>query len=201
MAALITYEITTQNFEKVRDRIAIIIAEEFAGQKAITGNELFDAGVWIERSIPFDLPELPSINVMFAGANYDNTNALTSTGANRYLIDVHSNAKDEENTNGDKLAILKLHKLIGVIRFIMQSDEHYDFGFDPKIIQNNHKIENTSIAKPSNIGDGYHNAIGRLTLNAKFNESVAAGTGITIDEINSTFKIDETEKGFLVIQN
>ena len=57
MAALITYEIQEQNFEKVRDRIGAIIAEEILGQKAITRNDLFDAKVWIERSIPFDNTE------------------------------------------------------------------------------------------------------------------------------------------------
>ena len=88
MAALITYAIPTQRFETIRDAIGGIIAVELAGQKSITGEIIFNAGVFVERFIPFDNTELPSVNIYFESVNFSNNDHTSQTGDINYIIDV-----------------------------------------------------------------------------------------------------------------
>lgn len=55
--------IPVQNFELIRDRIALILATEINNQFVLSGNEDINCYVWLERSTPFDKIENPIINV------------------------------------------------------------------------------------------------------------------------------------------
>ena len=55
--------IPVQNFELIRDRIALILATEVNNQFVLSGNEDINCDVWLERSTPFDKIENPTINV------------------------------------------------------------------------------------------------------------------------------------------
>lgn len=197
MAAIITNIIPEQNFEKVRDRIGLIIADEFVGQKTLTTNILFDAGVWVERFIPFDNSELPAVNVMFAGTNYENQDPLTSTGINKYYIDVHTHAEDTTSTRGDKVSMQNLHKLLGAIRYILSSIEYRTLGYNTSKFIQNRTVVNIDIYQPKDLGDGLHSATGRITIDVRFNESVGEAQPVDGEEYHTVLKLENTEKGFL----
>lgn len=69
MATKITGVIPAQNFEAIRDAIAALLVLELAAQ-TITAS----VKVWKERTIPFDLSELPAVNIYFDGAIYSDHN-------------------------------------------------------------------------------------------------------------------------------
>ena len=67
----ITQAIPPQAFEIIRNRIGLILAEEIDNQSILTYDPDLDLTVWVERTVPFDKTELPSVNVSLARGSYD----------------------------------------------------------------------------------------------------------------------------------
>ncbi len=195
--AVINYVIPEQSFEKIRSKIAVILADEIANQFTLTSDPLFNATVWLERFIPFDKTELPAINVYFNSTNFDDKTQNTNRGTNIYNIECIVSAKDTDSENGDKIALFNVQKLVGVIRFILENQNYFKLGFSENFIFST-LVSAVNISQPQNNQDGTHVASAQLTF-----EVVAGEYNGELQVTPSAFfttqiKLAETDKGFFI---
>jgi len=198
MAALITYAIPTQRFETIRDAIGGIIAVELAGQKSITGEIIFNAGVFVERFIPFDNTELPSVNIYFESVNFSNNDHTSQTGDINYIIEVTTSGVNSSTTRADVQACKNCQKLMGKIRAILSAGEYRFLGLTQGIIQNK-SIISIKMGQPTANHDSISSVSGQLILKVKANEINAELQPIEIGDIFSKFTVEETDLGIKIL--
>jgi hypothetical protein len=194
--SVITTLIPAQSFETVRDKIGAILADEVHNQSVLDNNNPdLDAIVWIERLVPFDKTELPAINVMLSNGKYDGQTIAQHDGTYNYNIDVHTSAKSTANNNGDKLAMLKLQRLLGIVRAIIHNPKYVRLGFAaPFIIHRG--IETLQISDPQINGDALHSVMGRLVLSVKVPETAELSAPVAIAGNTTAVKLQLTDNGF-----
>jgi len=188
--AKITGQIPEQNFEKIRDRIGLILSTELAAQTVASDIKK----VWIERSIPFDKTELPAINVVWDNASYDSHNPKDRRGENQYFIDIQYEFTHTSTEKGDIAGSKKAQRIAGIIAYILSSGEYYTLDYDPGLIQSRW-IADLKIGRISE-GDALHNVVARVSFKVVANEEVGNLSGVAGKIFTSQFKINESEKGF-----
>lgn len=199
MPSKITDPILARNFEVIRDRIALILADELANQFTLQPTEtVLNATVWLERFIPFDKEEIPAIIVYTNNADYDNQNPKTQRGENVYFIDCYTKAKHTDTDQGDQLAAKKLSRLIGVIQYILSSEEYATLNFGTGLIQRRW-VKSFIVDNGSGQGDGTHSIKGRVEFHVIANEEVADPATVDVGDIYSEFLIDESDKGYEIL--
>ena len=161
--------IPTQNYELIRDRIAIILADEFQNQLFLTYDVDVDPVIFVERSNPFDKEELPAVNVSMAVGNFANKNLGSSDGTYQFNIDFYTRSKSNAATGGDIISTKKLHRMIGMARYILEDPIYKTLGFNPGFIM--HTICTEIIIKQLDKDDATNTAMGRLIFTVKANES------------------------------
>jgi hypothetical protein len=210
---LIPDEIPQQHFELIRDRIGLILYQEIENQWSEFGDEDLEAPmpneqisttptslqVYIDRIIPIDESECPVVNVSFSGAPYENNNPLRSEGVNTFYIDVYTKAKGEDDDDADRLANIKLQKILGKIAFILRHSYYKTLGFTPGFIGNT-KVASIQIADtrdPSFNANGC--VMGRVTFEVRATEEVTPVEVRDMTGFYTTVKLFLTNKGFLYI--
>ena len=146
------------NFEIIRARIASILADELAAQKALNIIALAEEEakpspdeelikqyqlnidsipdkVWEERFRRPQESELPVLNVVFSQAPLnDLITTSTQVGEDKYTIEVYQGSPDKDvdttRKRGDELATLKLHRLLGICRSIIMDRNYIALGFN-----------------------------------------------------------------------
>lgn len=187
--------IPPQYFEVIRNRIAEILVDELDGQVLLTYDTDLEATVYIERFVPFDNTEMPAINVSFSGGDYNNQTVRDVDGSYSYFIDVFTRANTTDNDRGDKLAMFKLHKLLGVCRAIIQNPIYKTLGFEPPFLMSR-QISNISIAAPKE-GEVLSVVMGRLILTIVAPEDIQLLTAKLIDGFDTQVKLVLTDKGYI----
>lgn len=188
--------IPAQYFEVIRDRIAEILADELDGQVLLTyDTDLEVKGVYVERSVPFDNTEMPAINVSFSGGDYNNQTVRDADGSYSFFIDVFTQAKTTDDDRGDKLAMFKLHKLLGVCRAIIQNPIYKTLGFEPPFIMSR-QISSIVIAAPKE-GEALKVVMGRLILAIVAPEDTQLLTAELIAGFDTQVKLALTDKGYI----
>jgi hypothetical protein len=191
--------ISPQAFEVVRDRIAEILADELHNQSVLAGDDEIDANVFVERFIPFDKTDMPAVNVMLARGTIDGQSAIQSDGTYLFNIDAYTKAPSSDVQMGDSIAIVRLHKLIGLCRAILENPRYKTLGFQPPFIMNRRAVE-ISIADPdSKANDGMCSAMGRLVFSVKVPESCELIVPPLIAGYNTQVKLELTDKGHMYI--
>jgi hypothetical protein len=208
--------IPQQNFEKIRDRIGLILFQELENQFDLTGDENLErplevAGeyhesllVYIDRVVPIDEAEMPVVNVSYNGANYDSNNPTYADGNNTYFIDVYvkSDANEDGNeTDADRLAAIKLSSILGKIAFILRYSDYKTLGFAPGFIGNT-KVASLNILgslKNENQSDANRGIIGRIVFEVRCIETVATIEPKDANGFFTTVKLSLTDKGYLYI--
>jgi len=194
--ALLTQKIPEQNFELVRDRIAEILADEISAQSLIVPlTPELNATVFVERFVPFDKTDIPCVNVVFANGNYDNQNTLTADGLYKYNIDVYAKAKSTTIDGGDKLASIKLHRLLGICRAILENPQYRTLAFAPPSLQRTTVVD-IAIEQPQNTQDGSSVIMGRLTFDVSVCEGAQLKTANNISGWETSVQMDETPQGY-----
>ena len=194
--ALLTQKIPAQNFELVRDRIATILADEISAQALIAPlTPELDATVHLERFVPFDKVDMPCVNVVFANGNYDNQNTLTADGIYKYNIDVYTKSKTIGTDGGDKLATIKLHSLLGMIRAILENPQYRTLAFAPPSLQRVTVVD-IAVEQPQNTQDGSSVIMGRLTFDVSVCEGTHLQTANNISGWETSVQMDETPQGY-----
>lgn len=186
--------IPQQNFELVRDRIGQVLADEFARQFVLTANPDFDLDVWIERFIPFDKEELPTINVSLSAGTFANQTTKQTEGTYTYFIDVHTKAKTTDTDKGDELATTKLHRLLGMCRAILENPGYKTLGFDAPYL-GNRRIDRLDIADPGN-QEATSARMGRLSFTVRVVETTELLDAPLLTSNFTTVKIHTTNKGY-----
>lgn len=192
---MITQAIPQQAFELVRDRIGEILTSELTAQTDFTYGEIPDLTVYSERFIPFDNTELPAVNISLARGLLDGQTAVQSDGTYRYNVDVHTLSPSSDASPGDSQAMYKLHRLMGVIRAILEDPIYKTLGFVPPFIMNRH-VEEMAIADPEP-QDAASAVMGRLIFVVHIPETVNLIVPNLISGYETHVKLSLTEKGYI----
>ena len=167
---------------------------EFANQFALTSNPDFDMEVWLERFVPFDKEEVPALNVGLATGAFSGHTQKTTDGTYTYFIDAYAKAESTGNDKGDTKANIKLQRLLGMIRAILENPRYKTLGFNPPSIFNRH-CESLSIAEPGK-QDATSSVMGRITFLVKVPETVELISPVLLGRMDTRVKLHETDKGY-----
>ena len=191
----INVPIPQQNFELVRDKIAQILALEFGNQYTLTGNELMNLNVWVERFIAFDKVELPAINVVFDQTNYNHNDANTSAGDNRYNIFVINRASHTASQRGDTRATQELNRIMGIARYIIMHPAYHTLDFAPGFIFGRN-VDMMRAIEPTDQGDGTQTIAAQMSATVRMNEHNGAIAPVSGEIVSTSVKLAETDKGY-----
>lgn len=192
------YIIGTQNFERIRDIIGVIIAAEFAGQYTLTSNPLFQSDIWVERFVPFDVSELPAINITIDSIQEKQSNPGRTVYTANFQIQIFTLAEETDSQRGDIQSVLNNHKLTGAIRYILKNTTYVRLKLDssPLTIQN-FQMPEIVFVKPD-LQDGNNIMVSQITLAVQYDEDNGSITPVNLQQVISQFKLDETEKGYKI---
>lgn len=196
--AKIDYSILPKKFEQIRDKLSVILLDELSNQATLQSNPLFNAGVWLERFIPFDHIELPAVNIYYQAAPFSDQTPETSKAVHSFNIDIHTKGISTPSDSGDSLAAFDLHRLIGVVYSILMNPHYIRLDFPTSFGIQNRNISDIRIAQPERNKDGLHIIAGRLTFQVSVNEDVNGLSGIPLAIFNSQFKLNNTDKGYKI---
>lgn len=198
------------NFEIVRDKVALILAEEKENQKILALGEskdpdLWDFNVYIERAIPWQLledsegnviSETPLVNVYYDTGNFiQNKSGVVERQAHEaiIIIDAYSAKNNIEvdgvTTPGDLRAALDSDRVIRLIRNILMAGEYTYLDLRGIVwqrwLQDIRKFRPAIEDRPA-----MHVMAARLTLRVLFNEFSPQAIGEDFEEINVELNTD-----------
>lgn len=212
MASKINYIIPSRRFELFRDVIGLIIKEEFAKQKQLTSNTVYDANVYIDRSLAYDAAtELPAVNVSYKKTVYSNQDIKSNLGDNIYMIEVTAIGIESATKRADYNSAEILYKLLGAIAYILSSAEYRFLGLAPGIVMGL-SVREIKIYPPDPVYNPIHSndelstVSGCLIFSVKAAEEVADvdgvdSEGINLESIFTGMTIEDTDKGYKIIIN
>jgi hypothetical protein len=172
--ALIKTIIPQQSFEIIRDQIRLILNDELINQYSLTGDPRLNVTTTVERLTPIDKTELTIVNVMFNGGQYGNKHTGSADGTYTYNIDVYVNQKTNQTNGGDVLAAMKLHRVLGVCRSILENPGYKTLGWNPlptPFIMRT-MIMDLNIGNIKQNDDSFNTLFGRLTFEVRANENI-----------------------------
>ncbi len=194
---LITAPIPPQAFELVRDRIGEIIETELANQVTSFYDPGLDTSVYVEASVPFDRTELSLVNINYAGGPVESKNAKDSTSAYVFNIDVFGHAKSTELINGDKSAAIKVQRIIGACRSIMQNPVYKTLAFLPGVFISRVSLREIGIMDPGSLKqDAMSTYMGRLVIIVQCIEIESLIIPPSIAGYDTRLKISEGDQGY-----
>lgn len=196
----ITEIIGTQNFELVRDKIAEILAIELAEQFILSGDADINARVWLERFVPFNYNDFPAVNVSIGTIRNPSKDSVSSVSELTINVDAMFSAKTDNSDDGDTLAQLKSHKLIGKCRAILESPVYDTLDFARSSDGINHtNVQSIDFASKES-GDAASVAMSRMQFMVRVSEAVPLVGTIALDESNTRVTLDLTDKGYRYIE-
>lgn len=195
MAAKIPTLIPPQSFEIVRDRIAVILVEEITNQFALGSEQALNlTQVALERTVPFDKEEMPAINVNLQRSTQDDQAAVNTDEITLFNIDCFQSGITTGTNKGDVLAKLKLHRLMGVVRAILENPRYKTLGFNPGFIMNRH-VASMDFAEVDP-KDGLSITMGRVLFSMKIPENTELITPTVAAGFDTKMTLDLTDKGY-----
>lgn len=194
---IITNPIPQQQFEVIRDRIALIIAEELASQCSAgkLNRPDLNATVWVERFTTFDNTELPAINVKLDSGVFDWDIQTHQIPTYTYHIDIHVNSKQVGTADADKAAMLKAERLAGIVRAILHDPRYNTLAFAKPSISRR-QVTRIDFYPGESSADALSTAGARLTFTVASTETVELSTAQDFAGITTKVKIHNTEIGY-----
>lgn len=192
--ALINTLIPPQNYELVRDSVFDIIKLELTNQATLAADPELDAKVFKERFIPINKEQHPALNIMLVRGDYDNMDVVDTRGTYTYFIDVFTRAKETDAEKGDTIAALKLQRILGIVRTILEDPQYRTLTFVAPSIEHT-EIKEISISQPNNNQDSFNSIMGRLTFMVVVSEGVKLLTANDIAGIDANVEIGDSGKG------
>lgn len=196
----ILFVLGPQAFELIRDRIAIILADEIEGQYLLTYDPDFgEMKVFVESANPNDKEDLPIINLSFASGSYPLLKEYNGKilGSYIYNIDVYTSSPSNDEADGDNISGVKLQKILGVCRAILDNPIYRNLNYAPGFIQRV-SVQDINIRADSKEmnNDSLNTRMGRLTLSVEAEESVALLVGNDLNEWNTNVSLNGTNDGY-----
>lgn len=186
-------------FEKIRDRIALILMQEFENQVYEFSNENCDGvNFFAERTAPMDKTESPYINISTFKGDYSNKDVEFVDGTYQYVIDVCCGSKKIGNTPADQAANFKVQKLIGIVRYILEHPDYTTLLFDRPFIEHT-MLTKFQIYRPEmapDKADSFSFAIGQAIFSVRCGEVTTPGEGNVTEGQDTVAMIGLTGKGF-----
>lgn len=212
MTALITTLIDKQDtYEIVRDKVALILAEESASQQQIAAGEGKDPALWklrvyVERSNPWEFlrtsdgkapaDRSPVVCVWFDSSN---TDARASQTIDRQQMDVTINvdvygmgftellAGGAGHKPGDKNAVLEAQRAARLVRNMLMSDSYVALGFSRALgLVGQRQISTIQSFQPEYGNQNAQHLAGmRLALQVKVSELAPQTQSVILEEINA----------------
>lgn len=203
---LINYITPTWCVELIRDAIAYAIALELPNQAQLRADSSLNATVYTERFISYDNTELPIVNVAYNKTPYVSKDLSVITGEHQFFIDVITMAEETDSgVRGDKKASILLHKIIGIIKYVLDSQEYVYLPPLPQGLIANKYVQEIRIFNPDtpynpNVSnDGLYVIGGRLMFNVRSNDSnVDIDESYVVSSIFTDMQTEETEKGYKI---
>ncbi len=199
MAVLITEIIPQQGFEIVLNRLGAILFEEVSNQK---NEQSFtdDVSFWIERQQPYDKAEDVVIVVSCNNIAYNGQTQHGAQGDTNYFVDVYARGHESEATTGNDDTRFKMHRYLGIIRYILNSTKYKTLAFPPALVGG---VNVQTIQFDDNYGrqDGAFIRFARLSVSVRINESQELWNTDPFEGMDTTIKLDLTEKGYKLIFN
>lgn len=194
--AKINQIISSQAFELVRDRIAEILNEELDNQFILSGDYDLDLEVTVESNFPLTNKEdFPLVNVSLTNGKYDNKDSGGNVvGLYQYNVDVFANSKTPKEGQGDRLASIKMQKVIGICRSILEDPIYKTLGYTPPFVSRVF-VSEMNISEPSK-DDALNTIIGRLVFNVQVPEQCKLITPTLIEGYETRVRINNTTRGF-----
>jgi len=204
------------NHEKVRAKIAQILAVEIANQISLIDAELADSPtpereevlniykaalpttVWDSRFLQPGPDELPFLNVVFMKSPLDGLNTVsTQDGMVQFVVEAWQGAETDSENRGDYLASIYLQRLLEVVRSILQYRGYLNLDLDP-YVGNINKVSDIEIMQPEdNAGKNAQNLIyGKLSITIRIPECSDNLPGIAWFESVTGVELNESELGY-----
>jgi hypothetical protein len=194
----IGFVIPPASFEIVRDRIAAILQDELFNQFSISYDPEVNATVLIEDIDPIDKSGLPTVNVSFAGGPYDLKNyGATVKGSYQYFIDAYAHSKTTATTTGDYRSAIRLHRLLAILRYVLENPIYKTLGYMPGFIQRVY-VSSIDVKNQPGSNDALNSMMGRLTFNVDATESIQLITPELIQGYETTGLIGNSGKGYFM---
>lgn len=202
MAALITEQIGEQSFELVLDRICQVLTLELDNQSTLQANPDLKPEIFKERIVPVTHAECPVLNVALSKGEYDIMTSISKDGTYMFDIDAYFACKSSLNERGDTKAMIKLHRLIGVIRAILSHHKYRLLGFPAPFIEHT-EVKEINIADPANTRDATSTVFARITFIVRVPEKTTPiEPSLLAKSSYTTVKLKDTDKGYLwIIEN
>lgn len=195
MPPKINYPIPTQGYEFARDRIAAILDIELSNQAYVCLDEDLNVAVAIEQNNPYkDEIDLSIIQVCLANGNYDQKHLGSVVGTYQYFLDITVKSKAILTATGDYLSSLKLQRIIGAVRAILEDPAYKTLGFVPGFITRTF-VSNFDIADQIK-NDSLSIASCRLVFNVQLTETSKPITPTLIDGYDTIATIGGTNRGY-----
>jgi hypothetical protein len=194
MAAIIDEIISTQGFEVVRDYIGAILKEELENQKILQLLEE-DINVYSERITPISNAENLVINVLLSSCNYSGMTQKDTQGRTIYYIDIYTNGISSEDADGGLNSSMRLHKYIGLVRYILQYSEYKTLKLPLGLIAGG-SVDDFNILDPSQRQDSNSTRMARLTVSYRIQENQALIKGIPLLGNDTGVKLELTDLGY-----
>jgi len=189
----IDHIIPKQRFEVVLDHLGAILLEEMTNQKVLLNyNDNFE--IYKERQEPIDKSEDVVINISIGSIEYSNNNAFPSDGSHTINIDVYVNGYESSSETGSEFSRLRLAKTVGIIRYIVMHDVHYNLKFEDATIMSRY-ISSINFSENNN-QDGVFSRMARIELVYRFSETYQDNLLQPLKGNDTTVKQALTEKGF-----
>lgn len=197
MNNLITVEITQRNFELVRNRIAVILANELEYQDYVSTDELFELPtIKLEGRVAFDISEMPIINVCLSNGDYGNKDVRQTEGTYVYNIDVHCKSKKVGATDGDTLSSLKVQRMLGICQAILDNPVYKTLNFGARAIHSV-TVSNLNVQEiEKEKGDLESCSMGRLQVTVRCPEGNSLIDANQIDSYGTIVMMALTERGY-----
>lgn len=185
--------------DQVRDRIAAILLAELPRQSTLlTLPYLANLVIWKERETPFNLAELPSINLQTASVTYGDKFGSQRSMRITYYLDISTVQKHTESTFADELTVVQGYRILNVIQYILDHPEYRALGIAPNI---RHTETREGPRGEATTGDGGKCSILRLEFIVDAHTDISKTDPIDLEGSDTTVTIGTTVNGFFYQQN
>lgn len=190
--------ISSREWELIRDRVGLILAQELATQAQLDYDDsIFTLpDVFIERYTPFNHTELPAVNVMVADGSYTQETQQTQDGTWTIYIDAYQKGKDADGQRGDNLAMVKLHRLVGMMQAILMDSRFKTLLFEPGSISNR-RVTSIKMADPTKAMEASNSVMARIELEVRVSDNVELVDAIPLADYATIAKMSDTGLGYL----
>jgi hypothetical protein len=207
MAAKLTYQIPSSNFETIRNQIASVIKLELDNQAALRGvgnpivpNPDYTAEIYVERFTPVDKSEGNVIIISVENCRFNNQTPISQSNETLYSIDIYCNGIETLDIEGYKTSSIKLQRLCGLIRHILMSPYYDRLGLANGIIEHR-EVSQIRFARVNDEQDSVFSRMARMDVSVKMNENQNGIDPIIAGGYDTIIKIELTEKGYKLTYN